>query len=150
MKPFLASTFGGNSHESCRFTAKNEVQLTDLPDPTRGADEVVVEVKASGICHTDYEVLKDNYGTGAFPVVPGHEYAGLVVEVGQSVSNISTGDRVVVDPNLECGTCRACKRGWAHLCENLGAYGVTTHGGFAELSVVKATAVHPIGDMSFL
>ena len=113
MKPFLASTFGGNSHESCRFTAKNEVQLTDLPDPTRGADEVVVEV-------------------------------------GQSVSNISTGDRVVVDPNLECGTCRACKRGWAHLCENLGAYGVTTHGGFAELSVVKATAVHPIGDMSFL
>ena len=55
------------------FTAKNEVQLKGLPDPTPGPDEVVVEVKASGICHTDYEVLKDNYGTGAFPVVPGHE-----------------------------------------------------------------------------
>lgn len=132
------------------FTAKNEVQFKTLPDPTPGACEVVVEVKASGICHTDYEVLKDNYGTGAFPVVPGHEYAGVVVEVGKDVTNVRTGDRVVVDPNLECGTCRACTRGWAHLCENLGAYGVTTHGGFAELSVVQASAVHPIGDLSFL
>jgi len=132
------------------FTAKNAVQFTDLPDPTPGPGEVVVEVKASGICHTDYEVLKDNYGTGAFPVVPGHEYAGVVVEVGPGVSDVAVGDRVAVDPNLECGKCRACGRGWAHLCENLGAYGVTTHGGFAELSVVKAMAVHPIGTLSFL
>lgn len=132
------------------FTAKNEVSYTDQPDPKAGAGEVVVEVKASGICHTDYEVKKDNYGTGAFPVVPGHEYAGVIVEVGEGVTGVSTGDRVAVDPNLECGNCCACDRGWAHLCENLGAYGVTTHGGFAELSVVKASAVHPIGDMTFL
>lgn len=132
------------------FTAKNDVQFTDLPDPKPKAGEVVVEVKASGICHTDYEVLKDNYGTGAFPVVPGHEYAGIVVDVGPDVTCCVTGDRVAVDPNLECGTCRACAKGWAHLCETLGAYGVTTHGGFAELSVVKASAVHPIGNMSFL
>lgn len=131
------------------FTNKNEVSFTDLPDPKAGAGEVVVAVKASGICHTDYEVLKDNYGTGAFPVVPGHEYAGVIVDVGAGVVNVKTGDRVAVDPNLECGTCRACKRGWAHLCENLGAYGVTTHGGFAELSVVKASAVCPIGKISF-
>ncbi|MEP1698310.1 MAG: alcohol dehydrogenase catalytic domain-containing protein [Paracoccaceae bacterium] len=132
------------------FTAKNKVEITDLPDPKAGVGEVVVEVKASGICHTDYEVLKDNYGTGAFPVVPGHEYAGVVVEVGDGVSGVKLGDRVAVDPNLECGNCSACVRGWAHLCENLSAYGVTKHGGFAELSVVKASAVHPIGDMSFL
>lgn len=131
------------------FTAKNEVSFTDLPDPKPGPREVVVEVKASGICHTDYEVLKDNYGTGAFPVVPGHEYAGVVVEVGSEVSNVRTGDRVAVDPNLECGTCRACKRGWAHLCERLGAYGVTTHGGFAGLSLVSAENICPIGDMTF-
>ena len=132
------------------FTAKNEVSYTDLPDPKAGEGEVVVEVKASGICHTDYEVKKDNYGTGAFPVVPGHEYAGVIVEVGSGVTNVKVGDRVAVDPNLECGHCRACGRGWAHLCENLGAYGVTTNGGFAEYSVVKASAVHPIGDMTFL
>ena len=132
------------------FTGKNDVAYTELPDPKPGADEIVVQVKASGICHTDFEVLKDNYGTGAFPVVPGHEYAGVVVDVGSEVIGVATGDRVAVDPNLECGTCRACGRGWAHLCENLGAYGVTTHGGFAEFSVVKALAVHPIADMTFL
>jgi len=132
------------------FTGKNKVSYTDLPDPKPGPDEVVVEVKASGVCHTDYEVLKDNYGTGAFPVVPGHEYAGVIVDVGSNVRTLKTGERVAVDPNLECGTCRACARGWAHLCENLGAYGVTQHGGFAAFSVVNATAVHPIGQMSFM
>lgn len=132
------------------FTGKNEVEFTDLPDPKPGSGEVVIEVKAAGICHTDYEVLKDNYGTGAFPVVPGHEYAGVVVEVGSDVTNVATGDRVAVDPNFECGNCRACQRGWAHLCENLGAYGVTTHGGFAELNLVNAANVHPIGQMSFV
>jgi len=135
--------------KSILFTGKNEVSYCDLPDPKAGRGEVVVEVEASGICHTDYEVLKDNYGTGAFPVVPGHEYAGVVVELGNGVADFAIGDRVVVDPNLECGTCGSCKRGWAHLCETLGAYGVTTDGGFAERSVVKANAVHPIGQMSF-
>lgn len=131
------------------FTGKNEVRFTDLPDPKPASGQVVISVKANGICHTDYEVLKDNYGTGAFPVVPGHEYAGVVVDVGPEVNNLKTGDRVVVDPNFECGTCRACERGWAHLCENLGAYGVTTHGGVAEFSLVNASNVHPVGDMSF-
>ena len=98
---------------------------------------------------TTSEVLKDNYGTGAFPVVPGHEYAGVIVKTGSDVTGFKVGDRVAVDPNFECGTCRACKRGWAHLCETLRAYGVTTHGGFAELSLVSAANVHPIGDMSF-
>ena len=131
------------------FTGKNQVQFSDLPDPKPSHDEVVLEVQASGICHTDYEVLKDNYGTGAFPVVPGHEYAGIVVAVGTDVNNVNVGDRVAVDPNMECGHCQACMRGWAHLCENLRAYGVTTHGGFAELSLLNANNVHPIGDMPF-
>ena len=81
--------------------------------------------------------------------MPGHEYAGVVAEVGPDVQGVNMGDRVVVDPNLECGKCRACQRGWAHLCEALGAYGVTTHGGFADLSLVKASAIHPIGNMTF-
>ncbi len=131
------------------FTSRNVVSLQDLPDPTPGPNEVVVAVKASGICHTDFEVLKANYGENAFPVVPGHEYAGEVVGLGAAVTNINLGDRVVVDPNIECGACKACNRGWAHLCENLGAYGVTVHGGFAELSVVDARAIVPMGDISY-
>lgn len=131
------------------FTGMNEVQLVDIPDPKPGLGEVLIEVKASGICHTDYEVLKDNYGTGAFPVVPGHEYAGEIVDLGPDVQNLSVGDRVAVDPNFECGSCSACSRGWTHLCERLGAHGVTTHGGFAKFSVVNKVNVVPIGSMNF-
>jgi threonine dehydrogenase-like Zn-dependent dehydrogenase len=131
------------------FPARDAVEVGALPDPVAGPGEVVVAVRASGICHTDFEVMRANYGEGAFPVVPGHEYAGEIAEIGAGVTGLAIGDRVVIDPNLECGECRACRRGWAHLCEKLGAYGVTVHGGFAERSVVKAEAVHPIGDLSF-
>lgn len=131
------------------FPAPNEVTVGDVTEPEVSPGEVLVRVKASGICHTDIEVMRGNYGTSTYPLVPGHEFAGEIVEIGQGVSGLSMGDRVVIDPNLECGKCSACKRGWAHLCEKLGAYGVTTNGGFAEFSAVQAGAVHKIGDMSF-
>ncbi|TCP40019.1 zinc-dependent alcohol dehydrogenase family protein [Rhodovulum marinum] len=131
------------------YPARGRVDLTELPDPRPKAGEVVIAMRASGICHTDIEVLHGNYGSSAFPLVPGHEYAGEVAEVGPGVTGFSVGDRVVVDPNLECGHCRACRRGWAHLCENLGAYGVTVNGGFAQFSTVRADRVHAIGDLPF-
>ena len=93
--------------------------------------------------------MRGNYGSSVFPLVPGHEYAGLVYDIGPDVTNLRVGDRVVVDPNLECGSCPACKKGWAHLCETLGAYGVTCDGGFAEYSLVQASQVHSIGDMPY-
>jgi len=135
--------------KAINYPARGEVSFDRLADPMAGEGEAVVKVKTSGICHTDFEVLNANYGTSAFPVVPGHEYAGVVVDLGLGVSDVTIGQRVVVDPNIECGTCRACRRGWAHLCEKLGAYGVTENGGFAEFSVVKASALLPIGDMDF-
>ncbi len=131
------------------FPAKGAVEIANLADPRPEPDEVVIEVRAAGICHTDIEVLRGNYGTGAFPLVACHEFAGVVCEIGAEVADLKPGDRVVVDPNIECGTCRACRRGWAHLCERLGAYGVTVNGGFAERCAVAATAVHKIGDMPF-
>ena len=131
------------------FPSPNDVSVGTLPDPEPGHGEVLVRVKASGICHTDIEVMRGNYGTSTYPIVPGHEFAGEIAEIGKDVSGISIGDRVVVDPNLQCGACRACLRGWAHLCERLGAYGVTVNGGFAEYCTVCAGAVHAIGDMSF-
>ncbi len=131
------------------FPSPNDVSVGTLPDPDPGRGEVLVRVKASGICHTDIEVMRGNYGTSTYPIVPGHEFAGEIAEIGKDVSGISIGDRVVVDPNLQCGNCRPCLRGWAHLCEHLGAYGVTVNGGFAEYCTVCAGAVHAIGDMGF-
>lgn len=81
--------------------------------------------------------------------MPGHESAGVIEEVGKGVTEFSVGDRVVVDPNLSCGTCRACLRGLSNLCEPLGAYGVSTNGGCTKYSSVKAKNVVSIGDMPF-
>lgn len=131
------------------FPAKDAVRLVDLPDPNPGPGEVIVSVRASGLCHTDIEVMRGNYGTSAFPVVPGHEFAGVVAGIGPGVVAVAEGDRVVIDPNIACATCRACRRGRVHLCDSLGAYGVTVDGGFATHCVVRADALHPVGDMSF-
>lgn len=90
------------------FPARNAVEATALPDPSPGPGDVVVEVHASGICHTDIEVLRGNYGTSAFPVVPGHEYAGAIVELGSQVEGLHVGDRVVVDPG-HAGRGQACR-----------------------------------------
>jgi D-altritol 5-dehydrogenase len=131
------------------FREGKGVAIEHVPDPVPGSDEVVIAVKASGICHTDIEILKGNYGSSSFPLVPGHEFAGEVVAVGSEVTSVKCGDRVAVDPNIGCGTCFPCKRGRVNLCERLGAYGVTRNGGFAEYSVVSCDLVHPIGDLDW-
>ena len=131
------------------YRSPGTLDVSDLPVPEPAPDTVLVKTAACGICHTDIEVLHGRYGSSAFPLVPGHEYAGVVERVGDAVTSVSVGERVVVDPNLSCGSCRACGRGLHNLCENLRAYGVTTNGGFAEYSAVDAANVHPIDDMPF-
>ncbi|MFD1796494.1 zinc-dependent alcohol dehydrogenase family protein [Paracoccus aurantiacus] len=131
------------------FPASGQVTLCDLADPEPAPNEVLIKVRSSGMCHTDIDVMHARYGTGAFPVVPGHEYAGVVVQTGSEVSGFAVGDHVVVDPNLSCGECRACRRGNHNLCATLGAYGVTRNGGFAEYSAVDMRNLHLIGDLPF-
>jgi 2-desacetyl-2-hydroxyethyl bacteriochlorophyllide A dehydrogenase len=131
------------------FSEGQTVAIERLADPIPAPDEVVIAVKASGICHTDIEILKGNYGSSAFPLVPGHEYAGEVVAVGSAVGSLKQGDRVVVDPSIGCGTCLACRRGRVNLCEKLGAYGVTRNGGFAEYCAVTSDLVVPIGTLDW-
>lgn len=135
--------------KAIQFQAKGQVAVCDLPDPVAGPGQVLIRVRASGLCHTDIDVLHARYGAGAFPLVPGHEYAGEVLALGEGVTGFHKGQRVVVDPNLSCGSCRSCKRGRFNLCETLGAYGVSTNGGFAELSVVDAFNLHDAGDLPF-
>lgn len=131
------------------FRADRKVSQEQVPDPKPGPGEVLIAVKASGICHTDIEILRGNYGSSAFPLVPGHEFAGEVVDIGSGVSGVRLGDRVVVDPNLGCGVCPSCLRGRVNLCEKLGAYGVSRNGGFAERCVVAADKIVPIGTLSW-
>jgi len=131
------------------FTEKNKISYQDITTPSLEKEQVLIAVRASGMCHTDLEILRGNYGSSAFPLVPGHEYAGTVVQIGDEVTKVKVNDNVVVDPNIECGYCLSCQNNNAHLCETLGAYGVTVNGGFAQYSVVHQNALHDIEDLPF-
>ena len=106
----------------------------EVPDPTPGPREVVVEVAACGLCGTDLHILQGEFAP-KLPIVPGHEFAGEVVGVGRQVTELSVGDQVAVDPSLYCNECRYCRTGHNNLCERWAAIGVTTAGGAAQYAV---------------
>lgn len=135
--------------KAVQFFAKGHARLVDIPVGNIPPGHALVRVKAAGLCHTDIDVLHARYGDGAFPLVPGHEFAGEVVKVAEDVTGLRSGSRVAVDPNLPCGQCRACKRGLTNLCSDLKAYGVSHNGGFAEFSVIRADHLHDIGDLAY-
>ncbi len=101
-------------------------------------DEIMIDVKAAGICGTDIHIYNGSGGATDCnpPVVLGHELAGVVSEVGSSVKRIKVGDRVCVDPNVMCGGCDFCHDGEVQFCENMYATGVNCDGGFAEKCIV--------------
>ncbi|WP_030686564.1 zinc-dependent alcohol dehydrogenase family protein [Streptomyces sp. NRRL B-1347] len=106
----------------------------EVPDPVPGPRDVVVEVAACGLCGTDLHILQGEFAP-TLPVVPGHEFAGTVVAVGNAVTELRTGDRVAVDPSLYCYECRYCRTGHNNLCERWAAIGVTRAGGAAQYAV---------------
>ncbi|WP_027057333.1 alcohol dehydrogenase catalytic domain-containing protein [Mesorhizobium loti] len=135
--------------KAIRFAAAGVAGMADLETPGIKAGHALVRVRAAGLCHTDIEVLHGRYGVGAFPLVPGHEYAGTVEAVADDVLAVKPGDRVAIDPNIPCGHCPACRKGLTNLCASLKAYGVTENGGFAEFSLVAVDHLHGIGGLGF-
>ena len=117
------------------FYGPDDLRIEERGRPQVGEGEILMEVLACGICGTDRHIYHGQFDARP-PVVPGHEYTGRIVEVGEGVSDLAVGDHVAVDPNIPCGRCRFCRRGDIHLCENLRALGVNMDGGFAELALV--------------
>jgi len=118
--------------------------LKEVPIPTCGPDEVLVKIKATSICGTDVHIYKwDAWAekTVLTPNVFGHEFAGIVVEVGERVTGVGIGDHVSAEGHMVCGTCKACRTGNAHVCPNTKSFGITAPGCFAEYAVVKGSNV---------
>jgi 2-desacetyl-2-hydroxyethyl bacteriochlorophyllide A dehydrogenase len=114
-----------------------QVDVMTLDDPVPGPREVVVEVAACGICGTDLHILAGEFAP-SLPIVPGHEFAGVVVATGSDVGEVTVGQHVAVDPSLYCNECHYCRIGHNNLCERWNAIGVTVPGGAAEFAVAPA------------
>jgi len=122
------------------FKGKHEMEYKEVDHQTPGPNEMLLQVKACGICGTDQHIYHGQPGSAKVvpPRVLGHEFAGEVVMVGGDVKGFQVGDRVSVDPNIYCGSCEYCQNGTPHLCDNLEALGVTIDGGMAEYCLVPA------------
>ncbi len=119
-----------------RFYAPGDIRIEDAPEPTAGAGEVKIRVRACSTCGTDVKISKFGHIRIVPPRVMGHEIAGEVVEVGAGVSGWAAGDRVQVIAAIPCGTCRDCRAGRMTVCPNQVSMGYDFDGGFAEYMIV--------------
>jgi L-gulonate 5-dehydrogenase len=128
------------------FDAPEQMHVGDWPTPPTGPDEVLVRVRATGICAGDMYIYQGKNPYANYPIIGGHEICGLIAEVGYAVKHLSPGALVVVEPFLGCGRCYPCRVGKSNCCANLQIIGVHRAGGFAEFVVAPATHIHPVPD----
>jgi L-iditol 2-dehydrogenase len=122
-----------------------------MPEPSLGPDDLLVEVKACGICGSDIHGFDGSTGRRIPPLVMGHEASGVVARIGAHVERFRPGDRVTFDSTVYCGKCYFCRRGEANLCDHREVLGVSPgeyrrHGAFAEYVSVPQHIVYPIPD----
>ena len=127
---------------------KNDLRFeSNFPDPTPGPGQVLLRMTYASICQTDLEIWKNGMRrVDRYPVIQGHEAAGVVVGHGEGVQNPPIGTRVAVENVISCGTCFFCRKGRGSLCENGQNFGFSANGGLAELAVWSAANMIPLPD----
>lgn len=123
-------------------------EIQELPIPKPAPGELLVRVMASGICGTDVHIFQGEY-LGSYPIIPGHEFAGVVEQVGSGVTRFKPGSRVAVEPNLPCDNCVNCLNNRQNFCLNWQAVGVTRPGGMSQYVIVPEKAAFDIGELLF-
>lgn len=128
-----------------------ELEVTDMPQPEFGPNEVLVKVEACGICGSDVHGYDGSSGRRIPPLIMGHEASGVIAEVGSDVTGYTPGDRVTFDSTVSCGKCHFCRSGHINLCDNRKVLGVSCgdyrqHGAFAEYVVVPEHILYHLPD----
>ena len=125
---------------------EGNVALREMPIPAPGSGEILLAVRAAGICGTDLHIYHDEYPTQP-PVILGHELAGEVAAIGDGVTRVAPGDRITTETYFHlCGTCRFCRGGQPNLCPERRSIGSAVNGGFAPFVVVPERNVHRLPD----
>lgn len=128
----------------------NKLQLNDIPKPEiTGPLDVIVRIGGAGVCRTDLHILEGQWAEKSGVTLPytiGHENAGWVEAIGDAVTNVAVGEKVILHPLITCGLCRACRAGDDVHCENSRFPGIDTDGGYAEYLKTTARSVVGIDD----
>lgn len=135
------------------YHGPGDLRVEEVPVRKLKDNEVKIQVKYCGICGTDIHIFHGDGGCCDVtpPLVPGHEFSGVVAEVGAGVKTVKVGDRVTGDPNDMCGECYFCKNGMQHFCKNNIGIGTTVDGGFAEYVIMREKQVYKLSDeLSFI
>ncbi|GIM46726.1 alcohol dehydrogenase [Collibacillus ludicampi] len=129
--------------------APHQAVVKEVPYPKPGSGEVTIKVENVGICGTDFHIYEGEFIT-PYPIIPGHEFSGVIYEIGEGVTGLQVGDRVSADPSIFCGSCKFCLTNRGNHCENWNALGNTVNGSMAEYVAVPAKNVIRLPDtMSF-
>lgn len=127
--------------------AKNGI-VKDVEIPVPNEDQVLIKVMIAGLCGTDAHIFKGSYYSD-FPLIPGHEFAGIVEKVGKNVKNFKVGQRVTADPNIFCEKCTYCQQNIQNFCKDFDAVGVTLDGAMAQYVLAPESCVFDIEGMDF-
>jgi len=127
------------------FPSPEHIAVERVSDPAPKPGEVIVKVSQVGICGTDIHIYRNEY-LSQFPLIPGHEFCGTIVEIGKDVRDFKVGDRVAVDPNIACGECEFCRALEPNHCLNWRGIGITQPGAFAEFVAAPTRVTYKIPD----
>lgn len=133
--------------KAVRIIKEKELQIVDVEKPEITKElNVLVKVKASGICGSDVGIYHGTNAAATYPRIIGHEIVGVVEEIGIGVNKIKVGDRVIIDQVTSCGSCYACRKGRPNVCGHLKVKGVHIDGGYQEYIAVKESDCYRLPD----
>lgn len=132
--------------QAFEVSAPHAFAVGDQPAPSAAPGEVVVDVAFAGICGSDMHIIHGDNAFVQFPRITGHEFAGVIRAVGEGVDAARIGERVCIDPVVNCGKCYPCRIGRPNVCSAMQVIGVHRNGGFAEQVSVPAANAHPLPD----
>ena len=132
--------------KAVRLHEGQQLRVEDLPDPVAGPGQLRVAIRAAGVCGTDLHAARGRLPVPGLPVIMGHEGAGVVDAVGEGVTGVEVGDRVLLLPAETCGSCEPCRAGHLGLCPRARIFGMARDGTFAERIAVPASCVRALPD----
>ena len=139
----LAAVF----HENKSGGGEVKLEEVSIPIITK-YDQILIEIKACGICGTDLKIIEGGHPAND-NIIMGHEFVGVIKEIGKDVKDLEIGDNVVIDPNENCGYCVNCRRGFSNLCDYMAlgtTFGIFQNGGFAKYCVIPRSVAYKLPD----